>query len=87
MQSPSPSREKTRVRIARFVGRVENLLVLGGVLATAIGIALASRDVEALLACSCIVLGISLVSGLAWRRVGWVLATAAVLLFVVSLFT
>ena len=86
MQSPSLSREKTGVRIARFVARVENLLVVGGILAVAVGIVLATRGAEVLLATSCIILGVGLFSGPISRRVGWVVTTIALLLFVIALF-
>ena len=86
MQSHSPGREKTRVRIARFLGRVENLLILGGILAVAVGIALATRGAEVLLATSCIILGVGLFSGPMSRKVGWVLTAIALLLFVIALF-
>ena len=86
MQSPSPGSEKTRFRIARLLGRVENLLVLGGILATALGIVLATRGAEVLLATSCIILGVGLFSGPMSRKVGWVLTGIALLLFVIALF-
>ena len=86
MQSPSPGPEKRRVRIARFLGRVENLLILGGILATALGILLATRGAEVLLATSCIILGVGLFSGPMSRKVGWVLTAIAVLLFVIAVF-
>jgi len=86
MQSHSSGREKTRVRIARFLGRAENLLVFGGILAVAVGITLATRGAEVLLASSCIILGVGLFSGPMSRRVGWVLTGIALLLFVVALF-
>ncbi len=86
MHSPSPGPEKTRVRIARFLGRVENLLILGGILATAVGILQATQGAEVLLASSCIILGVGLFSGPMSRRVGWVLMAIALLLFVIALF-
>ena len=86
MESQPSVRESTRARMVRFLRRTENLLIVGGILAAVVGIVLATRGAEVLLASSCIILGVGLFSGPMSRRVAWVLTAIALLLFVIALF-
>jgi len=86
MESQPVVRESIKARMIRFMRRTENLLIVGGMLATATGILLATRGAEVLLASSCIILGVGLFSGPMSKRVGWVLTGIALLLFVIALF-
>jgi hypothetical protein len=87
MESQPSVRESTRARMVRLLRRTENLLIVGGILAAVVGIVLATRGAEVLLASSCIILGVGLFSGPMSRGVGWVLTAIALLLFVIALFT
>jgi hypothetical protein len=86
MESQSVRKENAKAKTVRFLRRIENLLIIGGILAVATGILLATRGADVLLATSCIILGVGLFSGPMSRRVGWVLTSIAVLLFVIALF-
>jgi hypothetical protein len=66
--------------------RAESLLILNGILAIAIGIVLATRNCQILLASSCIVLGFALFTGSMSKKIGFVLTIVSVIVFIIALF-
>ncbi len=65
--------------------RAENLLILNGILAIAIGILLATESCEGLLASSCIVLGFALFTSAMSKKIGLVLTSISLIIFVIAL--
>jgi hypothetical protein len=67
-----------------FVGRAENLLIAGGILAVATGIVVLVMDDDGLPVAAAIVLGLGLLLGAFRRRLGWLLTAVALILLVLN---
>ncbi len=67
-----------------FLRRAEHLLIAGGLLAVAAGIMMLAQGFSQLPAATVIVLGLGLLSGAFWRRIGWLLTVVALVLMVLD---
>lgn len=67
-----------------FLGRAENLLITGGILAVTAGIMMLAQGFSQLPAAAVLVLGLGLFSGAFRRRIGWLLTMVALVLLVLD---
>ena len=68
----------------RFLRKAENLLVVGGLLAVAIGVFLVVDGAAGMLAASAITLGVGLVTSSFSRRMGWLAVALAAVFFIIE---
>jgi hypothetical protein len=73
--------------VRRLLGRIETFLIVAGVVATATGAVILSRNGDSIwLPLSVVMLGVGLFTSPLSRRVGWVLTGVATVLLVIGLF-